>query len=93
MTHNAEIDAGRWMCRECGAVSVVAGMLTAPNPFRPDDTIHGCPDCAGIDCFDLLCDEPDCERPTTCGTPTANGYRGTCGLHVPRVTPPGQDPS
>ncbi len=30
-----------------------------------------------------VCDEPDCKRPVTCGTPTPKGYRHTCGTHAP----------
>ena len=32
----------------------------------------------------VLCDEPECEREVTCGTPTPDGYRSTCGEHMPR---------
>ncbi|MBI3936719.1 MAG: hypothetical protein HY323_07055 [Betaproteobacteria bacterium] len=32
------------------------------------------------------CDEPNCHREVTCGTPTAQGYRHTCGKHRPKET-------
>jgi len=32
-----------------------------------------------------LCDEPDCYSEISCGTPTENGYRNTCGTHMPRM--------
>jgi hypothetical protein len=32
------------------------------------------------------CDEPGRVRPATCGTPTADGYRNTCGQHQPKET-------
>lgn len=28
-----------------------------------------------------MCDEPGCTEPTSCGFPTPNGYRRTCGKH------------
>lgn len=45
------------------------------------------------DAFDILgwedphpipwdtCDEPGCDQRTSCGFPTPNGYRRTCGAH------------
>ena len=32
-----------------------------------------------------LCDEPDCYSEISCGTPTENGYRNTCGKHHPKL--------
>jgi len=34
---------------------------------------------------DAWCDESGCKERYTCGTPTPNGYRKTCGKHIPRV--------
>ena len=31
---------------------------------------------------DMRCDEPGCKRQRTCGTPTKDGYRSTCGEHA-----------
>jgi len=30
------------------------------------------------------CDEPGCKKRISCGTPTPDGYRSTCGDHAPR---------
>lgn len=30
------------------------------------------------------CDEPGCNKPVMCGTPTSNGYRSTCHEHAPK---------
>lgn len=30
------------------------------------------------------CGEPRCHQDATCGTPTSNGYRWTCGDHKPK---------
>ena len=32
-----------------------------------------------------ICDEPGCCDQVSCGTPTENGYRSTCGKHAPKV--------
>ena len=34
---------------------------------------------------ELCCDEPGCKKRITCGTPTATGYRSTCGQHRPKA--------
>jgi hypothetical protein len=72
----------RWRCQECKAITLEPALLSAPNPFDPDDTIVGCPNCKSVAEFDELCDEPGCERPASCGFPTAaGGYRRTCYDH------------
>jgi len=63
--------------------SVKTLILSGLNPFD-NSQISGCPHCFSIDHFVLICDEPDCKSDATCGTPTDNGYRQTCGKHVPK---------
>jgi hypothetical protein len=58
-------------------------LLTAINPFDPEDIIRSCPLCKSIDAARVACDEPDCWRDASCGTPVPNGYRQTCGKHRP----------
>ena len=60
--------------------------LTAPNPFDlvPQGVIEGCPECKEINTIVKVCDEPDCWEPVSCGTPTEDGYRSTCGKHRPK---------
>jgi hypothetical protein len=71
----------KWVCAECDWHG--AHYLTAPSPFDPEHTLIGCPHCKAVDSLRLACDEKDCWREVTCGTPTADGYLRTCGKHVP----------
>jgi len=61
-----------------------SSILHAPNPFDPNYTVNGCPSCFSINTIIYACDEPDCWQEATCGTPTEDGYRQTCGKHIPR---------
>lgn len=72
-------DSGR-----CGWRGNSVELLTATNPFDDTDTITGCPSCKSIDSCVNACDEPECWQQATCGTPTATGYRTTCGKHRPQ---------
>jgi hypothetical protein len=72
------------VCIDCQWRGTVAEMLTAPNPFDPTDTIVGCPRCRQVETLRVACDEPECWREASCGTPTPNGYRSTCATHRPR---------
>jgi hypothetical protein len=69
--------------RRCGWHGEDTEMLTAPNPFNPEFNIHACPKCREIGVLSQACDEPGCWKASTCGTPTAAGYRRTCGRHMP----------
>lgn len=77
----------RWRCKTCGETTLAPELLEAPSPFRPYDTLTGCPACRCCEGFDLLCDEPECGREASCGWPTGNdadawgGYRQTCYEH------------
>ncbi len=78
----------RWRCEACEAISIESALLTAPNPFDADQTITGCPACKAIEGFAVLCDEPGCDRPVTCGFPLIRGgYRNTCSNHA-RINEP-----
>ncbi len=59
-------------------------VLNGTNPFDPTELIYGCPECLQINTTVYACDEPDCWMEVTCGTPTEDGYRSTCGLHAPK---------
>lgn len=78
-------DARKVKCQECDWVGFVAEVLTAPNPFNAEDSVNGCPQCKSVDSITYACDEPDCWREVSCGTPTPEGYRSTCGEHRPKV--------
>ena len=79
------IEKNKMRCQEqrCGWTGKRADLLKAVSPFEPDEEITGCPNCKGIDCMDLVCDEPGCCALVSCGTPTAEGYRHTCVMHKP----------
>lgn len=73
----------KWRCTECD--NIVHELLSAPNPFDTTETISGCPVCRSVECFRLVCDEPDCEQLVSAGWPTPEGgYRRTCGKHWQR---------
>lgn len=71
--------------RRCSWCGPDTNALTAPNPFDKDDTLYGCPGCKDVNTLQEACDEPDCWEFSSCGTPTPNGYRRTCGKHMPKV--------
>lgn len=70
-------------CRECKWGGRTSELLTAMNPFGNGETIYGCPLCKSVDSVDPCCGYGDCWKLCTCGTPTPNGYRHTCGDHTP----------
>jgi hypothetical protein len=71
----------RWMCNSCDWIGNDADLLRAPSPFDSTETICACPKCKAVEDVINACDEPTCDRPATCGFPTATGYRRTCHRH------------
>lgn len=71
----------RFKCEECGKIFEESEMLRAPHPFIPAAEVGGCPSCHEIDLFCMLCDEPGCQDPVSCGFPSPTGYRQTCCVH------------
>lgn len=69
---------------KCGWTGYETDVLTAKNPFDMSDQISGCPKCLQINTIIYACDEPGCWRDVSCGTPTKDGYRSTCGEHAPK---------
>jgi hypothetical protein len=72
----------------CGWHGTSDEVLKAQDPFDPDETLWACPECKDLFGLSLACDEPDCWDGATCGTPTKDGYRNTCGKHVPKKAAP-----
>lgn len=72
------------VCNECNWRGTKKEILFAPNPFKPDENISGCPNCKEINSLFIACDELDCWERATCGTPTNKKYRITCGKHLPK---------
>ena len=73
------------ICNEykCNWTGVESEILTAESPFEKGEIISACPECKEINTIVYACDEPGCWKQATCGTPTENGYRNTCGKHAP----------
>lgn len=72
-----------WICEACCHICTDAEVLRAPNPFDPSFPVVGCPTCRLISTLTQVCDVDGCVRRVSCGTPTASGYRWTCGEHQP----------
>jgi hypothetical protein len=77
----------KYVCEICDWHGLESEMLRAKNPFDEKTFIYGCPVCKEVDPMRTACDEPDCWEQDTCGTPTKDGYRRTCGKHQPKDTP------
>ena len=73
----------RVRCEECDEIFNEDQVMQAPNPFDPAETISGCPSCKEVNRMVMACDVPGCSRPWGAGTPTASGYRLSCGEHAP----------
>ena len=74
----------KFRCKDCDHVCTDAEILTAPNPFYPDERVCGCPKCLAVNQLVGACDEPGCDAFSSCGGPTPDGYRLTCGKHAPQ---------
>lgn len=72
----------KWKCCSCDGISIEADLLEAINPFDETMKITGCPICKDVVGFTEICDEPECIRDASCGFPTPDGYRRTCGDHM-----------
>lgn len=75
------MDKNKRKCDDCDWLGDNSAVLSAPNPFYPQDTITGCPKCFSINSIDTLCDEDGCEAVASCGWPSPDGYRFTCWKH------------
>jgi hypothetical protein len=82
-----EADDTKVVCDQCLAELLWGARLEALNPFDPSQHIHGCPSCFSINTLSWACDEPECWRPVSCGTPMPDGrYRSTCAQHMPKLS-------
>jgi hypothetical protein len=77
------MSAKKWSCDECGSITEESELLSAPNPFKPDEPVLGCPVCKEIGQFTEVCDFEGCQKEATAGTPTADGYVRRCWAHSP----------
>ena len=72
-------------CRECDWIGTDTDVLRGANPFNDSESVYGCPNCLSVDSMQPVCDHQDCWKLATCGTPTKDGYRSTCGEHKPEA--------
>lgn len=72
-----------YRCTECDWHDYGRSYLSAKNPFDASEEISGCPKCKSINTIVDVCEFDGCWRAASCGTPTPEGYRRTCGKHVP----------
>lgn len=72
-----------WLC-ECDWRGETAELLVAPNPFDPNDTIAGCPNCKAVGEFIHVCGHEQCRNPASGGYPMPDGdYLWRCYQHKP----------
>lgn len=71
------------VCEFCHWKGTEREMLSASNPFDSDGTLYACPNCNEVNSVFVACDELGCWERATCGTPTKEKYRVTCGKHKP----------
>lgn len=69
-------------CTECGWHGTAAEIDRVQDPRSPE-VWNVCPKCRTPEHIVTACDQPECWQPASCGTPTAEGYRQTCGDHMP----------
>jgi hypothetical protein len=70
----------RWMCDECEWIGMENEIVQFKDP-ESDALWNICPHCRAAEQFTNLCDEPGCDAEATCGWPSPDGYRRTCGRH------------
>jgi hypothetical protein len=76
----------KFACDVCGWTGTSNDVLSAPNPFDPQGTIYGCPECKEVEQFKRVCDFADCwDSNIAGGKPTENGYMFLCSEHYNAV--------
>ena len=70
-------------CNKCGHKCSADDLLKGFNPFSGYNLL-GCPECYALDDYTVACEVDDCWKKATCGTPTNEGYKQTCGEHKPK---------
>ena len=75
----------KWLCEICDATT--STVLTAPNPFDPDDIVVGCPNCRSVGTMVQCCQVEGCGRRADSGNPGGYGYRyfHACWRHAPKA--------
>jgi hypothetical protein len=70
-------------CSECRWIGF-AQEIDKVKDQKSDDAWSVCPNCRTPEHILVCCDEEDCWEQLTCGSPTPDGYRSTCGKHQPK---------
>lgn len=78
------VEQDKIVCKECGWKGTTEEVLEGKHPFLDGYKVYGCPQCKEVEPFRCACDKEGCWNEDTCGTPTRNGYRRTCHVHVPK---------
>ena len=73
-------ETDKWICTECNYLGPMKSFDQVPDP-RGSDTWTVCPQCRAPEHVAQVCDEPGCRKESSCGFPTPQGYRRTCGDH------------
>ena len=84
--YRAEHEATHGEAEQCGGPCIVLGLAgDDEEPAAPAEGLDPCPHCDIEHVWPCptipRCDEPGCEKATSCGFPTDTGYRRTCGDH------------
>lgn len=74
-----------WKCNGCRKTFDAREILSKPSPFDEDDTLEACPRCLQVGGMKQLCEAEGCFDEANCGSPTPDGYKFTCGKHLPEI--------
>ena len=71
----------KWTCEECGKECADGQVLRAPNPFKPDEEISGCPNCLEVESLAAACCVDGCGEPMAGGMLIDSEYVWLCQKH------------
>ena len=70
----------KWICTECAFIGAIDEFDKVKDPHG-SDIWTVCPKCRTPERVTMACDEPGCNKESSCGFPTPAGYRRTCFNH------------
>lgn len=71
-------------CKQCGWKGTAAKLIRTIDPNDKSHVMHVCPECFHLESsVEQACDVVGCWEPAAHATPVMDGYRHTCGAHVP----------
>ena len=81
----AELEPNWYRCTECHWTAHTDDWdhVTDPHPLpgQEPDVWVVCADCRSPEQYEILCDDPDCIEPATCGSVHLQRFRWTCFKH------------